>query len=423
MDNAARLGVGLDHLRKGRIMTQTDILIAGGGLNGASMALALARGGFDVTLVDPADPARVQADDFDGRAYALAHASVRMLRRLGVWEGLARETQPITGIAVSDGRPGEGASPLGLEFASAELEEGAMGHMIEDRYLRRALRAALENDAHVTLIDQQAVISEVAAPSTITATLGDGRTITARLLIAADGKESAIAQRAGIRRTGWRYGQTGLVCAIAHELPHEGVAHQLFTPAGPLGILPLPGNRCSIVWNEREKVADQINALDDEGYLAALRPYFGDFLGEISLAGARFAYPLRLSIAQSFTAPRTVLIGDAAHAVHPLAGQGLNAGLKDVAVLADVLNAARTRGEDIGAVDVLARYEGWRRFDVATLAFATDAINKLFSNDNPLLRVARDLGMAAVGRIAPLRRAAMREAAGLTGDLPELMRG
>ncbi|MGB8623160.1 MAG: FAD-dependent monooxygenase, partial [Paracoccaceae bacterium] len=222
---------------------------------------------------------------------------------------------------------------------------------------------------------------------------------------------------------GWGYGQTALVCAIGHEKPHHGIAHQFFMPPGPLAILPLPGNRCSIVWSETDARAARIQAMDDDGYLAELRPRFGDFLGEIHLAGARFTYPLSLSLANAFVAERVALVGDAAHGVHPIAGQGLNLGLRDVGALAEVLVDAHRRGEEIGAPDVLARYQQWRRWDTAMLAAATDGFNRLFSNDNPLLRGVRDIGMGVVNALPGLRRRFIREAAGLNGDLPRLLKG
>jgi 2-octaprenyl-6-methoxyphenol hydroxylase len=323
---------------------------------------------------------------------------------------------------VTDGRAGEGPSPFVLEFDHAEIEEGPMGFMMEDRFLRRALLDALAASPLVTQIEGT-VTDHRAEDGSVVAQLADGRTLRARMIVGCDGKASPTAARAGIRRQGWRYGQTALVCAIAHELPHNGVAHQFFMPPGPLAILPLPGNRSSIVWSESEADAARIQALDDDGYLDVLRPRFGDFLGDISLAGKRWTYPLALSMTQSFVGPRLALLGDAAHAMHPIAGQGLNAGLKDVAALAEVLADARRRGEDIGRPEVLDRYQRWRRFDTATLLLATDVFNRLFSNDNGLLRLARDLGMGAVNAMPGLRRRFIREAAGLTGDLPRLLKG
>lgn len=399
-----------------------DVLIAGGGLNGAALALALARAGLSVTIADPV-PRDVRGDQgFDGRGYALALSSRRLLSAVGVWERIADATQPILEIKVSDGRAGEGPSPFVLEFDHAEIEEGPMGHMAEDRVLRPALLNAMDETQGIAQI-AAAVTDHQTGPAGVTAQLGTDAAIEARVLIAADGKTSPTAARAGVGRTGWAYGQTALVCAIEHEKPHHGCAHQFFMPAGPLAILPLPGNRSSIVWTEQTGRAEEIDALPDDAYLDVLRPRFGDFLGEIGLAGARFAYPLSLSIAERFAGDRLALIGDAAHAVHPIAGQGLNAGLKDVAALAEVLVAARRRGEDIGRSDVLERYQRWRRFDVHALALATDTFNRLFSNDNAVLRAGRDLGLGLVGQMPGLRRAFIREAAGLTGDLPRLSRG
>lgn len=401
----------------------TDIVIVGGGLNGAALALALAQVGQRVTVVDSLPRDTRAAPDFDGRGYALALTSQRMLAALGLWQVLAEHAQPILDIKVSDGRAGEGASPYFLHFDHTEIEEGPMGQMIEDRYLRRALLDAIDADARITHLAGETVVDHAVGPGSVTAELRSGRRITARLLVGCDGRRSAVAQRAGIRRTGRDYHQTSLVCAIAHELPHNGVAHQFFMPSGPLAILPLPGNFSSIVWTETTERAAAINALDDEGYLAALRPAFGDFLGEIKLAGKRFSYPLGLTLAQRFVDPRLALVGDAAHGLHPLAGQGLNLGLRDVAALAEVVAHAARRGEDIGALDVLQRFQRWRRFDTAELAVATDTINRLFSNDNPVLRGLRDLGLGAVNALPSVRRGLIRQAAGLTGDLPRLLQG
>jgi 2-octaprenyl-6-methoxyphenol hydroxylase len=400
-----------------------DIVIAGGGLNGSALALALASAGFRVTLVEPQSPEALAAEDFDGRGYALSLSSVRVLQALGIWPTLAGDAQPILDIRITDGKSGEAPSPFVLEFDHAEIEEGPMGHMVEDRFLRRALLAALEERARITHATGLSVTDHVAEDGGVRVSLSDGRTVTAALLVGCDGASSPTASRAGVRRQGWRYGQTALVCAIAHEKPHHGCAHQYFMPPGPLAILPLTGNRSSIVWTERDETARRIAAMDDEGYLATLRPRFGAFLGEIGLAGARFSYPLALSLADRLVADRVALVGDAAHKVHPIAGQGLNAGLKDVAALAEVLAEARQRGEDIGRAEVLARYQSWRRFDIATLAFATDGFNRLFSNDNPLIRLARDIGLGLVNSAPRLRRGLIREAAGLTGDLPRLSRG
>lgn len=402
---------------------RSDILIVGGGLNGPALALALAGNGHSVTIVD-ALPEPVRADaGFDGRGYALALASQRLLAAIGVWARVADNAQPMLEIKVTDGHAGEGPSPFFLHFDHAEIEEGPMGYMVEDRYLRRALLEAMDAAPGITQLNGVSVVAQEIDAAGVTVTLSDGATRRAALLVGCDGRKSGTAARAGIKRTGWDYGQTALVCAIAHELPHHGIAHQFFMPPGPLAILPLPGNRSSIVWSERSEAAARINALPEAEYLEILRPRFGDFLGEIRLEGARFTYPLNLTVANAFVAERLALVGDAAHGMHPIAGQGLNAGLRDVAALAEVLTLARRRGEDIGSLLVLERYQQWRRFDTATLALATDVFNRLFSNDNPILRAGRDLGMGLMDKLPGLRRGFVREAAGLTGDLPKLMQG
>jgi 2-octaprenyl-6-methoxyphenol hydroxylase len=401
----------------------TDIAIIGGGLNGPALALALAGTGLHVTVIDAQDGG-VHADAaFDGRSYALALTSVRLLQGIGIWDAIADHAQPMLEIKVSDGRAGEGPSPFFMHFDHAEIEEGPMGHMVQDRHLRRALLAAIDDATGITYRTGETVLAQEADATGITLTLASGENLRARLAVGADGRGSGTATRAGIKRTGWAYGQTALVCAIAHEKPHNGVAHQFFMPPGPLAILPLTDNRSSIVWSETAEMAARIDALPDADYLNVLRPRFGDFLGEISLAGARYTYPLSLSLAHAMVADRVALVGDSAHGVHPIAGQGLNAGMRDIAALAEVIADARHRGEDIGSPAVLARYQEWRRFDNAALALATDTFNRLFSNDNALVRMARDIGMAALGAMPGLRRGFIREAAGLTGDLPRLMRG
>ncbi|WP_417250242.1 FAD-dependent monooxygenase [Celeribacter sp.] len=404
-------------------MTQSsDLLIVGGGLNGPALALATANAGFRVTIIDALPRAARMSDAFDGRGYALSVSSQRLLKGIGIWPAVAPHAQPILDVKITDGKPGEAPAPFMLEFDHAEIDEGPMGYMVEDRFLRRAFLDALNGHERITQVEGHVADQEVDAHGA-RVTLMDGRVLSGAVIVGCDGRASGTAKRAKIGRTGWGYGQTALVCAIAHKKPHHGCAHQYFLPSGPLAILPLPNNQSSIVWTEKDSVAADIQSFSDEEYLEVLRPRFGDFLGPISLAGKRFTYPLNITLANSFYAPRVALVGDAAHGMHPIAGQGLNAGLKDVGALAEVLTAARRRGEDIGREDVLARYQQWRRFDVASMALMTDSFNKLFSNDNPILRTVRDIGMGVVNSLPNVRREAIREAAGVNGDVPKLLRG
>ncbi|MGD9293778.1 MAG: FAD-dependent monooxygenase, partial [Roseobacter sp.] len=319
------------------MQTDSDILIVGGGLNGPALALALADAGLSVTIIDARALPQLKSRGFDGRSYAMALTSTRLLDGIGLWSDLSKNAQPILDIKVTDGRAGEGPSPFFMHFDHAEIEEGPMGYMVEDRHLRRALLDALKTRKNVKQLFEETVVSQSVDNSGVTVALASGKAIRARLLVGCDGRQSGTAQRAGIKRVGWDYGQTALVCAVEHEKPHNGIAHQFFMPPGPLAILPLPGHRCSIVWSETTENARQINSMTDADYLDVLRPRFGRFLGEISLVGDRFTYPLSLSLAEVLIAERLALVGDAAHGIHPIAGQGLNAGIRDIAALAEVL--------------------------------------------------------------------------------------
>ena len=400
-----------------------DVVVAGGGLNGPALALALSAAGLRVAVVDPQPATARAAADFDGRAYALALASQRLLAALGLWPGLAPDAQPILRVEAQQARAGEAPGLLGLEFRAAEIEEGPLGYMLEDRHLYAALLEAMAARG----IDHRpglSVMGETAGDAGIVVHLSDGSTLPARLLVGADGRRSGVAERAGISRSGWDYGQTALVCAIAHERPHGGTARQVFFADGPLALLPLTGHRSSIVWSESRDHAAALSALPDDGFLDALGLRLGPGLGAIRLAGPRFSYPLNLTLADHYIAPRRALIGDAAHGVHPIAGQGLNLGLRDVASLAEVVADAARRGEDIGAADVLERYQRWRRFDSTALALGMDTVNRLFSNDNPLIRAARGIGMGLVQAVPAARRRFMRQAAGLSLDpMPRLLAG
>lgn len=402
---------------------QADVAIVGGGLVGAALGLALAREGLTSVICDAAPLAKAMAPGFDGRGYAVALASRRFLRRLNVWPELEREAQPISDILVSDGRVGEKASPLFLHFDHLELGAEGFGDMLEDHHLRLALLQAARSEPMITYWDEAPLAEWRSGPYGVEIETADGRIARAALAAACDGRESSLRGRAGIGRVLRRYDQVGLVCAVAHEKPHHGVAHEFFLPSGPFAILPLRGDRSTLVWTEKAEMAEALRSVDDRYYLAELRRRFGDFLGEVRLEGRRWAYPLSLSVADAFVAPRLALVGDAARGIHPIAGQGLNYGLRDAAALAETLGDAARRGEDLGELSVLTRYQSWRRPDSVAIAAATDAINQLFSNDIGPLRWARRIGLHGFGQVGPLRRAAMRFAAGDRTDLPAAMRG
>lgn len=411
----------------------SDVLIVGGGLSGLPLALACAQGGLSVTVVDVLDPATATDAGFDGRVSAIALASCRMLDSLGVTAHLEGQMQPINDIMVSDGRVpafsynnrrsrGGGASPLFLHFDHKEIGDEPLGNLIENRHIRIALQKAVEAEPLIRLIAPQSV-RHVDYGSRVTAVLGNGEEVTARLCFAADGRGSPTREAAGIKTVGWDYGQTGIVCTVEHELPHEGVAQEYFLPGGPFAILPMVGNRSSLVWTEKTADAKAILALDDEAFAGEMRARFGDYLGACAPTGPRWSYPLTLQLARDYVRPRLALIGDAAHGIHPIAGQGLNLGLRDVAAAAEVVVDAARLGLDIGALDVLERYQRWRRFDNVALSLLMDGLNRLFSNDIGPVRLARDLGLGIVSQIGPARRFFMRHAGGVVGDLPRLLKG
>lgn len=405
---------------------KTDAAIVGGGLAGALLALALAREGVSAALIDAQDPAAMRDAAFDGRTTALAYAAARVFRRLGLWGAIAPHAEPIRDILVADGRPknrlSEGyVSALRLHFDSRELDGEPLGYIVENRVLRDALFEKVAATPEITLLAPARVGAVAFGPAGARADLAGGGAVEAPLVVAADGKGSGLRKQAGIRCNEWSYAQTGIVATVRCERPHKGVAHEFFLPSGPFAILPLTDNRASLVWTERADSAPAFLGLSDAGFLKEIENRFGPHLGAVSLEGPRWSYPLSFHFAQRFVAPRLALLGDAARAVHPIAGQGFNLGVKDVAALADVLGRARSLGLDPGAASVLEDYERWRRFDSAALALGMDAMVRLFSNDAAPLRLARDLGMATVGRIAPLRRFFMRQAGADVGALPPLM--
>jgi 2-octaprenyl-6-methoxyphenol hydroxylase len=403
--------------------TKFEVAVAGGGMVGLTLGLALAKAGVETAVVDGLDPALVLDAKFDGRVSSFAPASRRMLMALGLWPHLEALAQPIFDIVVGDGTVKDGASAALLHFDHHEMGDAPLAHMIENRHFRMALQRELANAPALTLIAPQRVTSAKLTRSAMEITLGDGRRLEAALCIAADGRESPLREAMGLKTIGWSYAQTGIVATIAHERPHEGMAQELFLPSGPFAILPMTGNRSSIVWSERSDQAPAFLKLDDAAFVREVGTRFGDQWGALSLDGPRWSYPLSMQLALSYIAPRFALAGDAAHVVHPIAGQGLNLGLRDAAALAEVVIEAKRLGLDIGSEATLARYQSWRRFDNALFTASMDALNRLFSNDIAPVALARRFGLDLVDSIAPLKRFFMRQAGGEGDDAPRLMRG
>jgi 2-octaprenyl-6-methoxyphenol hydroxylase len=407
-----------------------DVIIAGAGIAGATLALALARSGLEPVLVDPVGFDAQVAPSFDGRASAIAFAAYRQWRALGAAEALEPHVQRIEQILVTDGRAPGAASgappPMFLRFDAAEIAERSegepLGYMLENRWIRAGLAAAVAA-AGVRVLAPARVARAEFGPRAATVTLDDGRTLAAPVVVGAEGRGSVIRREAGIGAIGWDYRQTGVVATVKLERPHAGVAHEFFLPSGPFAILPLTEDRASLVWTESTRRGVALKAARPEAFHAHLARRFGDFIGPAVRQGPVFTYPLGLQLAERLTDRRVALLGDAAHAVHPIAGQGLNLGLKGAAALAETLVTAARLGDDIGSAAVLERYAAWRRFDTAALSAGMDLFVRLFSNDNPVLRLGRGLGLAAVNRIGPARRLFMQEAGGAVGDLPKLLRG
>lgn len=410
--------------------TDFDVVVAGAGMAGATFALAAALGGLKVALIDPLPFDAQLAPTFDGRSTAIAFSTFRMLDALGVGEALRPHACRMDHILVTDGhRPGAGSRaplPAFVRFDAEEIADRTdgepLGYMVENRHIRAALAEAV-NRAGVELLTPAAVADVTTDAGLATVTLSDGRRLRCALVVGAEGRTSRVREAAGISTLGWGYGQSGVVVTVRLERDHDNTAHEYFLPGGPFAILPLTDRRASLVWTETTRRGQSLKAASPQAFQAHLMRRFGEFLGNITVEGPVFVYPLSLQLAEQLTAPRVALLGDAAHAVHPVAGQGLNMGLKDAAALVEVLTEALRRGEDIGSEIVLDRYARWRRFDNVALAAGFDGFVRLFSNDIPPVRLARGLGMAVANRIAPLRRALMHEAGGATGDLPRLLKG
>jgi 2-octaprenyl-6-methoxyphenol hydroxylase len=409
-------------------LLKADALVVGGGMVGTATAIALAVAGLEVVLVDAEPPGAQLETGYDGRSSAIAYGSQQALAGLGIWPAMALAAEPILDIRVSDGRPGEPAAPLFLHYDHRESGlDAPFGHIVENRAIRRALAARLAELPQVKVAAPVRLAELARKPGHVEAVLEDGRRVRARLLIAADGARSKLRQEAGIAAAEFAYGQTGIVCTVAHELPHGGVAHEHFLPSGPFAMLPMTDyeehHRSSIVWTEKRERVPALLALSDQDFSAEIAQRFGDSLGRIAVLGGRWSYPLRLIHAARYADHRLALVGDAAHAIHPIAGQGLNLGLRDVAALAEVIADAARLGLDIGSAGVLEDYQRWRRVDSLLLITVTDSLNRLFSNDLAPLRLARDLGLAAVNRLPPVKRLFMRHAMGAAGPRPRLLRG
>jgi 2-octaprenyl-6-methoxyphenol hydroxylase len=400
---------------------RAEIVIGGAGFAGLALAIALRQGLGDPFTVTVVDPGLAHARSLDPRASAIAAAARRLFEAIGVWDAVVVDAQPILDMVVTDSKLDDAVRPTFLTFGG-EVEEGEpFAHMIENRHLVDALVTA----AKALGVDLRAgaVAGFEHAPHAIEVALADGECISARLLVGADGARSVIRGQAGIATHGWNYDQSAIVTTVGHEREHNGRAEEHFLPAGPFAILPLTGKRSSIVWTETAREAARIIALPDQEFHAELEKRFGLQLGDIAVIGPRRAFPLGLFTARSFIGERLALVGDAAHIIHPIAGQGLNMGLRDVAALAEAIADAVRLGLDPGGADVLERYQRWRRFDTMSMGVATDGLNRLFSNNSDALRLARDIGLGLVERMPVLKRMFIREAAGFTGDVPKLLKG
>jgi 2-octaprenyl-6-methoxyphenol hydroxylase len=400
---------------------QGSIVIGGGAFAGLALALALRQGLGPEIPVIVADPALSTRPSRDPRATAIVAACRRLFEAIGAWDDVRGEAQPILDMVVTDSKLEDATRPAFLNFAGDVAPGEPFAHMVENRRLIDALVVRAEAEG----IDLRAttVSSYDARSEGIDVTLGDGSVIAASLLVAADGAKSKLRERAGIATHGWEYDQSGIVVTVGHERDHEGRAEEHFLPAGPFAILPLSGKRSSLVWTERRSEAARIIGLSDEEFHGELERRFGLHLGEVKALDKPRAFPLSYFVARSFIAQRLALVGDSAHVIHPIAGQGLNMGLKDVAALAEVVVDAARLGMDIGGVDVLERYQRWRRFDTMAMGVATNSLNFLFSNQSTLLRTVRDIGLGLVDRAPPLKNLFIRQAAGLTGEIPRLLKG
>lgn len=390
----------------------SDIILIGAGLTGMAMACALGKQGLSVTVIEAGDCRQLQAKESDGRTCAISYGSSLIFQELGLWEMLEGKGGPIWDIRVTDGN-----SPLFVHYDHQDVGENPMGYIIENVHLREALFTYVARLPCVTLRDNTRYREISRKNSSVTVTLEDGTALTAALLIGADGRHSRVRTLAGITTTEWDYKQTGIVCTVEHAQPHQGVAVEKFLPAGPFAILPMHHpHRSSLVWTEPTSLAPLYMAMSDEEFVEQLERRFHGYLGALKLIGPRFSYPLSLCLARQYTAPRLALIGDAAHAMHPIAGQGFNLGIRDIPPLLQAITEAKYLGLDIGSDTVLAEYAARRKFDNITLLAVTDALTRLFSNNNTPLKHARRLGLAAVNALPPVKKFFIRHAMGTFGQ-------
>lgn len=398
--------------------SQTEIIISGAGVVGMTLAYALAEHGIKTAIIDSVDLKSSLSAAFDGRSYAVSYAPYIMLKTIGLWDKIGHSAQPINEIHVTDGD-----CPAFLHFDEQELGDGPLGQMVEVRHIRAGLYKAIKDHDNITLLTPNKIIETETTSGSITIKLESGEQISSSLLIAAEGRRSILREQYDIHVRHWDYQQTGIVTTVEHELPHQGIAHEKFFPSGPFAILPLQGNRSSIVWCEPPERTKTIMNLNEAGFNAELKKKFGDFLGEVQSIGLRWSYPLSMQLADHYTAERFCLIGDAVHGIHPIAGQGFNLGLRDIAALTEVLVDAKKIGADLGSELLLERYVHWRRTDNNVLALGMDGLTRLFSNDNPVISLGRRLGIAAVEEMPAMKKFFMQHARGTIGKLPKLLTG
>ena len=397
---------------------QYDLIIQGGGLTGLALAAAVGGAGARVLLVEARPIPTTTTATFDGRVTAIARGAKQALDTIGAWAEMASEAEPILEIEV-----GEQRSPITVHYDHHDVGSEPLGWIVPNQQIRTALLAAIERCPDVTIRAPATIASMTRGPHRIEAELSDSSRIRASLFAVCEGRFSRTREELGIGAKTWKYGQTGLVCTLAHELPHDGRAVERFFPDGPFAMLPLTRRRSSIVWALDDRTAEAVTALDDAAFTAEVQERFGDALGRLTLEGHRWSYPLVLVWSDRYTAERAVLVGDTARGIHPIAGQGWNLAVRDITAIAEIIVDRLRLGLDPGAPEALERYATWRSFDSLALVAVTDGINRLFANDILPLRLARETGLALVDRIPPAKKFFMRHAMGLVGDLPRLMRG